>query len=187
MSLDHLLPRILILLGVGFLVANLLVVFQFARFVRLRRSAILTWRGRRPPFYALVRTLAVVLAGLVIVKLGVQHRPPMDAFGESMMVVYYGVALPLGLRIGRGFYEDGIWSERGFMPYRQIGGLSWREDGAITLVLIDRHRQFARRLVVPRAHYGEARRVLLDKIAAHDIHFTGKSLDLGAHDEKDDV
>jgi hypothetical protein len=187
MSLDYLLTRILILLGVGFLVANLLVVFQFMRFMRLRRSAILTWRGRRPPFYGLGRALAVVLAGLVIVKLGVQRRPPMDAFGESMMMLYYGVALPIGLRIGRGFYEDGIWSESGFMPYAKIGGLSWREGGAITLVLIHRHRQFARKLVVPRRHYGEARRVLLDKIAAHDIHFTGKSLDLGAHDEKDDV
>ena len=28
---------------------------------------------------------------------------------------------------------------------------------------------------------------LRDKIAAHDIHFTGKSLDLGLHDERDDV
>ncbi len=187
MSLDYLLPRILILLGVGFLAANLFAVLQFVHFLRLRRSAILTWRGRRPPFYGLGRTLAVVLAALVIVKLGVQRRPPMDAFGESMMMLYYGVALPLTLRIGRGFYEDGIWAEGGFMPYAQIGGLSWREDGAITLVLIHRRRQFARKLVVPRAHYGEARRVLLDKIAAHDIHFTGKSLDLGARDEKDDV
>ena len=28
---------------------------------------------------------------------------------------------------------------------------------------------------------------LRDKIAAHDIHFTGKTLDLGLHDERDDV
>ena len=41
-------------------------------------------------------------------------------------------------------------------------------------MLIYRMREFARRLVVPEAHYGAARRLLRDKIAAHDIHFTGK-------------
>jgi hypothetical protein len=48
-------------------------------------------------------------------------------------------------------------------------------------------RAFARRLVVPDHYYGAARRLLRDKIAAHDIRFTGKALDLGMHDEKDDV
>ena len=48
-------------------------------------------------------------------------------------------------------------------------------------------RAFARRLVVPDRYYGAARRLLRDKIAAHDIHFTGKALDLGLHDDKDDV
>ncbi len=48
-------------------------------------------------------------------------------------------------------------------------------------------RAFARQLVVPDNCYGAARRLLRDKIAAHDIHFTGKSLDLGLHDERDDV
>ena len=57
----------------------------------------------------------------------------------------------------------------------------------MTLVLIYRMRAFARRLVVPHSHYGAARRLLRDKIAAHDIHFTGKTLDLGMHDERDDV
>jgi hypothetical protein len=54
-------------------------------------------------------------------------------------------------------------------------------------VLLHRWRNFARKLTVPESLYGEARRVLRDKIAAHDIHFTGKSLDLGLHDERDDV
>ena len=57
----------------------------------------------------------------------------------------------------------------------------------MTLVLLHRWRSFARRLSVPQRYYGAARRVLRDKIAAHDIHFTGKTLDLGAHDERDDV
>jgi hypothetical protein len=187
MALDLLLPRILVLLGVGFLVANLRVLAQGLRFLRLRRTALVIWPGARPAFYAFALTLGVVLAVLVIVKLGVQGRRPLDAFGESMMMLYYGGALPLSLRFGRGLYEDGIWAETGFIRYTQIGGLSWREQPRLTLVLIDRDRQFARKLVVPEAHYAEARRVLRDKIAAHDIHFTGKSLDLGVHDERDDV
>jgi hypothetical protein len=48
-------------------------------------------------------------------------------------------------------------------------------------------RAFARQLAVPHIHYGAARRLLRDKIAAHAIHFTGKPLDLGMHDERDDV
>ena len=187
MSLDLLLPGFLILLGAGFLVANVRLVVQLVRFQRLRRSALVTWPGRRPPLFGLLLALAMVLAGLVIVKLWFQQRGPMDAFGESMMMLYYGFFLPLSLRIGRGFYEDGIWTETGFMRYRTIGGLAWRENGPVTLVLIGRERQFARRLVVPDRHYGEARRVLRDKIAVHDIHFTGKSLDLGEHDERDVV
>jgi hypothetical protein len=187
MSTDLLLSRLLILLGVGFLLANLRLAVQLVRARRLRPSAILVWPGRRPPLFGLLLALAMVLAGLVIVKLWFQGRPPMDAFGESMMMVYYGVLLPLSLRIGRGFYEDGVWTDTGFLRYARIGGLAWRENGSVTLVLIERERQFARRLAVPEPHFGAARRVLRDKIAMHDIHFTGKGLDLGEHDERDVV
>ena len=107
----------------------------------------------------------------------------------AMMLVYYGYAVPLSLKIGRGFYQDGIWADGGFIPYARIGGLAWREGltGQATLVVIYRGRAFARRLAVPDAHYGAARRLLRDRIAAHDIHFTGKSLDLGMRDEREDV
>jgi hypothetical protein len=181
------LSRILFLLGVGFLLANLRVFYQFVRFVRLKSSAVLIWPGRRPPFYRLLLGLGAVLSLLIIYKLVVLHMHPTRVFGEAMMLVYYGYAMPLSLRIGRGFYEDGIWSDGGFVPYSTIGGLAWREGEQLTLVLIDRMRQFGRKLTVPESCYGAARRVLRDKIAAHDIHFTGKSLDLGAHDERDDV
>jgi hypothetical protein len=68
-----------------------------------------------------------------------------------------------------------------------MGSGPWREEGQITLLLKYRMRNFARRLVVPERYYGAARRLLRDKIAAHDIHFTGKTFDLGLHDERDDV
>jgi len=162
---------------------------QFVRFRRLRSSALLVWPGRRPPFYRLLLGLSAILSVLIIYKLSVLHVHPVQVFGETMMLVYYGYAMPLSLRIGRGFYQEGIWADGGFVPYSRIGGLSWREGQGeqVTLVLIYRMRAFARRLAVPHIHYGAARRLLRDKIAAQDIQFSGKPLDLGAHDERDDV
>ncbi len=119
---------------------------QFIRFLRLRSSALLTWPGPRPPFYPLFLTLGAVLAILIVLKLAVLKQHPVQVFGESMMLVYYAYALPLSLRIGRGFYQDGIWAESGFVPYSSIGGLRWREGEHPTLVLIYRMRAFARRL-----------------------------------------
>jgi hypothetical protein len=177
----------LYLLGAGFLLINLREFFQYYKFTRLRKSALLTWTGPRPPLYRLFLWVGAVLAILVFYKLMVLRLHPKYVFGETMMLVYYVYALPLGVKIRRGFYEDGIWTEGGFVPYANIGGLTWRAGPEPTLVLLYRWRTFARRLIVPEPHYGAARRLLRDKIAAHDIHFTGKPLDLGDHDERDDV
>ena len=65
--------------------------------------------------------------------------------------------------------------------------MSWREGEEIALVIVSRLRNLARRLVVPGAHYGAARRLLREKIAAHDIQLIHTGLELGAHDESDDV
>ena len=183
----NVLPQVLVVLGAGFFVANVRLLFQFVRFLRLRSSALLTWPGRRPPFYGLLLGIGAVLSVIIFYKLAILRMRPADVFGETMMLLYYAYAVPLSLKIGRGFYADGIWADAGFIPYSRIGGLTWREGEQLTLVVIYRVRAFARRLVVPEAHYGAARRLLRDKIAAHDIHFTGKPLDLGMHDERDDV
>ena len=53
-------------LGVAFLVANLRLVAQLLRFLRLRSTARLTWPGSKPPQYGLLLALGVVLAGLVV-------------------------------------------------------------------------------------------------------------------------
>ena len=185
--LYEVLSLVLLVLGFGFLIANLRLIAELVRYFRMRSSALLVWPGKRPPFYGLVLTLGVVLGILVFVKIVIQDRPPRDVFGEGMMFVYYGYALPLSRRIGRGFYRDGIWSESGFVPYWKIDGLRWKEGDEITLVLIDRVRKMARLLVVPHPLYGAARRLLRDRLASHEIHFAGKSLDLGEHDERDDA
>ena len=102
------------------------------------------------------------------------------------MFLYFGCAVPLTRRIGRGFYADGVWAENGFMPYQHIAGIAWREGEQLTLLLISRLKQMARPLIVPTAYYGAVRRLLRDKIAAQDIQFSGGGLDLG-YDGREDV
>jgi hypothetical protein len=174
-------------LGAVFLIINLHQFYLYFKFARIRSTALLTWAAPQPPFYRLFTWVGAVLAVLIMYKLMILKLHPKYVFGETMMLVYYVYALPLGVKIHRGFYEDGIWTAGGFVPYTNIGGLTWREGPEPTLVLLYRWRSFARRLIVPEALYGQARRVLRDKIATHDIHFTGKTLDLGSHDERDDV
>jgi len=188
-------PQLLLLLGIGFLVANVRVGIDALRFVRRRSSAVLTWRGPRPRYYGLQLALGVVLGGLLMYHIfNVMRTAPSlrgrfvpQLFGISMMFVYYGYLVPLSRRIGRGFYADGIWAETGFVPYWRIGAVSWREGEEIALVIVSRLRNLARRLVVPGVHYGAARRLLREKIAAHDIQLIHTGLELGAHDEIDDV
>jgi hypothetical protein len=127
----------------------------------------------------------VALGLIVFYKLFVTRQP---VFGESMMFVYYAYLTPLRRRIGRGFYEDGIWADSSFIPYNEVGGISWREgEHSVSLVVISRLRSLARRLAVPLEYYGAARRLLREKIGDHEIHFSGTGLDLGEHDERDEA
>ena len=185
MRLQSLPNAVLIVLGVGFLFANTRILLDYARFLRRRKSAVLTWPTSRSPQVALTLGLGVVLGILLFFKLFVLRQ---QAFGEGMMFLYYAILLPLARRIGRGFYVDGIWADSVFVPYPEIGGISWREgEHTVTLVVISRLRNLARRLNVPAEHYGAARRLLRDKIGEHAIQFAGTGLDLGVQDERDSV
>src|SRR5258708_15977780 len=154
-----LLLRILYVIGAGFILINLREFFQYYKFTRLRKSALLTWAGPRPPLYRLFLWVGAVLAVLVFYKLAVLRLHPKYVFGETMMLVYYVYALPLGTKINRGFYEDGIWTEGGFVPYANIGGLAGREGPAPPLVLLYHLRTFARPSVGPGPPYRPRPRV----------------------------
>ena len=178
----------LVVLGVGFLVASARLLLEYFSFLRRRRAALLTWPSPRPPHYGMALAIGVVLGFLMFYKLVRLRYSPRQVFGEGMMFLYYGYLLPLSRRIRRGFYEDGIWADTSFIAYNEVGGISWREgEHQITLIVISRLRNLARRLSVPLENYGAARRLLRDKIAAHDIHFTGTGLDLGLKDEREDI
>lgn len=178
--------QILFFFGIGFLAANLKVVVELIRFRVRKNSALLIWQPPKPRYYRFNLLLAGVLALLLAAKL-VQRRPPEHWFGEAMMLLYYGYAFPLSTRIARGFYRDGVWSDGGFMPWAHISAVAWNEEEGVTLILISRLKSLARRLRVPTNLYGEARRVLRDKIKTQEIQFRGSGLDLGTRDERDAI
>ena len=179
-------PRLLLLFGLGFLVANIIVARDLVRYHRAKRSALLIWSVAKPRYYGFSLALGVILGLLLILEVSLK-RPSYSLFGEAMMFVYYGYLFPLSTRIARGFYQGGVWSDSGFMRWAQISAVSWKDEGAVTLVLISHGQNLARRLEVPGPQYGQARRVLLDRIKAHDIHIGGAGLDLGTRDEGDSI
>jgi hypothetical protein len=180
-------PRLLFLFGLGFLVANLKLGASLVAYRRRRRRALLTWDAGKPAYYGFSLALGVVLGVLLVVEVVVLRRPAPSIFGEAMMFLYYGYAFPLSTRIRRGFYEEGIWSDSGFVPWSAISAVSWRERPRLALILISRARSLARRLEVPGPLYGQVRRLLQDRIKAHDIHFGGAGLDLGSRSDQDTV
>jgi hypothetical protein len=196
MTLNALLGQILLLFGVGFLIANLRVGLELLRWMRRRRGALVVWPAPKPPFYALSLGIGVMLGLLILLKayLALRGDPPLaewfrrfvtDAFGELMMFVYFGYMLPFSTRISRGLYADGLWTDTGFMRYEQVGGISWREG---VLVVISRRGATARRMTVPSPALGELRRHLRDKISSHAIEMDeGPGIHLGARDARDSV
>ena len=188
MEPQGLLRQILFLFGVGFLAANAKVIADLLRYRRRHRQALLTWEGAKPKFYGFTLGLGVVLGFMLAFKIFVQRRPPDQLFGEAMMFVYYGYAFPLSTRIKRGFYGDGVWTDSGFMQWGRISAVSWKEEGSrIVLLLISRAGQVARRLEIPGPLYGQTRRLLRDRIKAHDIHIGGAGLDLGSRDDDEAI
>jgi len=183
MSVQLLAHQLLFLLGLGFLVANVRVGSDLLRYWRARRVAILVWRQPRPPFYRLSMLLGAV-QGLLLASLVLLKVPASQIFSLAMMLIYFLAATPLSARIDRGFYETGVWADTGFLPWSRISSVSWRED-PVTLVVSSSVRSIARHLRVPGALYGEARKVLRDRIRLHGFHVHSTGLDLGVRDERD--
>ena len=179
-------PRVLLLFGIGFLIANVVVGLELVRYQQSKRASLLVWPRPRPRYYWANLLLGVIL-GLLIVAEILLKRPMYSLFGEGMMFVYYMVLFPLRTRIARGFFEQGIWSDSGFMRWADISAISWKEEKQITLILISKARNLARRLQVPVEQYGEARRLLKDRVRSHDLNITGLGLDLGSREGGDSI
>ena len=178
------LRQALVALGLLFVIVNLRVGWQILSWWRRRRDVVLAWPPPKPPFYAINLAIGVMLGVLLFVTAYLVPRPATSLFGVSMMFLYYGYLLPLSTRIRRGLYQDGIWTDSGFMRYVDIGGLTWK--GSQTLILASRQKTVGRRLTVPGPHLGEVRRVLREKIGSHAIAFDeGPGLHLGTRDTRE--
>jgi len=66
-SLQVLLQRILFAFGIGFLIANILIIVDLIRFSIRKRSALLVWQGEKPRLYGFSLALGVML-GLLFVS-----------------------------------------------------------------------------------------------------------------------
>jgi hypothetical protein len=180
-------PRLSLLFGLGFLAANLRLAVELLQYRRRRRHALLIWEGARPKYYGLNLALGAIFGLLLAINIFWLRRPLKDLFGELMMLTYYGYVFPFSVRIARGFYEDGVWSDSGFMKWGQISAVMWKDEGNVTLVLISHFKNIARRLDVPGHLYGQARRLLQDRIKSQEMHMGGAGLDLGSRSETDVV
>jgi hypothetical protein len=178
----------LLALGLLFLVVNLRVGGEIWRWWRRRATALLVWTAPKPPYYAINLAIGVMLGVLLFVTVFLVPRPAASIFGELMMFLYYGYLLPLSTRITRGLYADGVWTDSGFMAYRDIGGLSWKAGAAATLVLASRLRAIARTLIIPGTRLGEFRRLLREKLGEHALDIDGgPGLHLGSRDTRESV
>jgi hypothetical protein len=179
--------RLLLLFGLGFFVANARAMLLHLEYWRRRGRVLLVWPGLRPPFYGMQLGIAGALALLLAYNLLFRLPPPETLFGEGMMFVYYAYAVPMSARIPRGFYRDGVWTDRSFVGYGGIGGIAWREGKDPVLLLVAEGGGTARRLLVPGQYYGAARRILRDLIAEGAIRPSGHGLDLGVKDQREDA
>ena len=178
------LRQALVALGVLFVLVNLRVGAQLLAWWRLRRDVVLSWPAPKPPFYAVNLAIGVMLGVILLITAYRMPRSYSSLFGVAMMFTYYGYLLPLSTRIRRGLYRDGIWTDSGYMSYREVGGLTWR--GENTLVLASRQKTLARRLSVPGPHLGEVRHLLREEIGRHTIEFDeGPGLHLGTRDTRE--
>jgi hypothetical protein len=162
------------LLGLAF--AGLTVVFtvwifsilvSYRRFRSLAKSSILSWESPRPWFFGLCLGIGFFMVVMTFLSAFILHRPALHSVAQGLMAIFYTVVFPLSFRIRKGFYATGIWAEHRFLPYREIRWLGWRERPEIVLALRGEDR-FLRQsydiLRVPGDYYGQARRILADRI-----------------------
>jgi hypothetical protein len=149
LDMDALLGLAFAGLAVFFTVWILSILVRYRRFRSLAKSSILSWESPRPWFFGLCLGIGFFMVVM------------------TFLAIFYTVVFPLSFRIRKGFYATGIWAEHRFLPYREIRWLGWRERPEIVLALRGEDR-FLRQsydiLRVPGDYYGQARRILADRI-----------------------
>jgi hypothetical protein len=159
---EAMLNIVLLALGVYFSVLLGRGLAGYAKFQRVRPTALLTWPVRPPAHFPFLVALGVVSAAVALLN-GVLNRPFPHVMSQVVMALYFILMVPLSLRIHLGFYRDGVWADTGFLPYAKIGRMAFRESPEIVLLLIPRGRSRSVRLPVPPEEYGAVRKMLEEK------------------------
>lgn len=159
---DTILSVVLLALGVYFSVLLGRGLAGYAKFRRVRPTALLTWPVPPPPHLPFLLALGLVSAGVTVLN-GYLDRPVHHVLSQAVMALYFILMVPLSLRINLGFYRDGVWADTGFLPYDSIGRMAFREGPEVVLLLVPRGRSRSVRLPVPLEEYGAARKVLEEK------------------------
>lgn len=150
-----------------FTVWNAIYIFRLFSYRRLQSTGELTWYPERPWFYGMCLGIGLFMTSLTLVSIFVLSRPLLSVVAQALMAIYYAVLFPLSFRIQRGFFQSGIWTEAGFVPYGRVRALNWIERPEIVLVLRSDGGPFRpsyARLRVPGDRYGQARRILASHI-----------------------
>jgi hypothetical protein len=157
-----------VLVGIGVYFSVLLArgLAGYLRFRRMQPTAVVTWRGRRSTHFAIV--LGVVSLAVALLNTSL-NRPFLHLWGQYATAAYFILMVPLSARIRLGLYRDGIWADTGFLPYARIGRMAFREGSEIVLILLQRGAARAFRLSVPPEEYGAVRKVIEEKIRAHEV------------------
>src|SRR4029079_12443921 len=119
-----------------------------------------------------------IVSGLVAFLNGYLGRPPHHVYSQGVMSAYFILMVPLTTRIDRGLYRDGVWADRGFLPYSRIARMAFVERPQVVLVMVARGRSGALRLTVPVAEYGAVRKLLEEKIRTQVLQTDGAILGL---------
>ncbi len=180
--MENVLGLAFVSLGALFTVWNAVGLSRYLKFRRVARSAELTWAVPRPWFYGMCLGIGFFMVSLTVLSIFVLRRPLLATLAQALMALYYTVVFPLTLRIQRGFYRTGIWLDRGFVPYKAVRRLNWRETPEILLMVDSDHSWLGeghQSLKVPGERFGEARRILAshieDQTLSVETHILGLS------------
>jgi hypothetical protein len=159
-----------VLLGLGVYFSVLLIrgLRGYLLFLKVRRTALLTWPVPRSGQLPFLLALGIVAAAVTALNAYLE-RPFHHVLSQALMAAYFIWMVPLCQSIRLGFYDDGVWADSGFIPYAKIGRLAFRESPEIVLILLPRGRSRSFRLPVPPEEYGAVRKVLEEKIRARVV------------------
>ncbi len=149
-------------LGTYFLVLLVLGFARYSEFRRVRPTAVLIWPTPRPAHFRLLVVLGFTSVAVTVLN-GLLERPLHHVLAQALMAAYFVLMVPLSATIPVGLYRDGVWADSGFLPYGQIGRISFRETPDIVLLLLPRGRSRPSRLAIPREEYGTVRKLLEEK------------------------